>query len=585
MRRMKLRGWILFSFLVHAACISYAQSSKHYNSQLSKGSGSEASAGLTFTELPEAELVFNEGDVIPDPFEVKAVTTCKGELESGGDNENPQHYYVGSYQEFVAALQLAQDGDVINLSNHVAIKPDASFPNHLGVWEPFVLNKAIIIDGGADHNTLSFERGLPLELRADITFKDMNLTMIPEGGVNASFIYVSDSKAIFDNVSTTVDVGVAGVSDPRPTLVAGTYGTHDSAGEQAHIIIRNATYESTFAAILAGNQNTVKTTNTLIDIESEDLVVKEGVKLCGLDDSPMIGESLINTSSKRIKHYQGFEGGGASTLNFVEVSVIPQVTVLNIDDVQLKGLGTRVSFLDNSEGLNSVSVSEGAELTVAANADNNFSLALLCGPGTLVIPQYSTLMLGAVCNRPVVKVREWLYLKENILDFVVFGDEQAGDIIYHVNEEMYIRQDGQLEVYDSPYQPLIESYDASVQYMGETVELRGSDQVITRRWRAFDACGNEAFFEQSLIILSSVISSIEEVADLSFFIYPNPAANEFGFNRPELVQSLRIYDVNGRLLRSFPKKSSYQIDGLPSGLYFLVVKHAHGYSQFKLRKE
>lgn len=562
-----------------------AQSTNDKTSQLFDGSEAGDGSAITFTEIPEAEIILNEGEVIPAPFEVKAQTTCAEEAVPGDDNENAQQYSAGSYQEFINAIQLAQDGDVINLTNNVVIKPDNSFPNYLGVWEPFVLNKAITIDGGALQNKLSFERGLPLELQADITFKNMNLTMIPDINIKATFIYVSDAKVIFDNVSTTVEELIAGVSDPRPTIVAGTYDTHTSVGEQAHIIIRNATYESTFAAIMAGNQNTDKTTNTLIDIESGDLVVKEGVKLCGLSNMPMLGKSVINTSSKRIKYYQGFVYGGASTLNFKDVSVIPEVTVLNIDNVQLTGVGSRVKFSADTEGLNSVVINGGAELTFAEKADNNFTLGLLGGPGTLVIPQYSTFTLGAVRNRPVIKVWEWLYLKENILDFVVLSEEQPGDIIYYVNGEKYIRQDNQLVVYDGADQPVNELNDAAVQYLGETVVMNGDDQVITRRWRASDYCGNETFFVQTITIRSSITSGVEDVQDLSFFLYPNPASKEFRFNHPERVQSVSIYDVNGRLVRSFPQKSGYQVEGLPNGIYVIIVEHADGISQFKLKKE
>lgn len=583
---MMMKRLLLILFVMPIVLATYAQSTDDKTLLIFEGSEADNLSPITFTEIPEEEIVLNEGDVIPAPFEVKAKTTCTAEEADPGDgNENAQQYYAGSYAEFVSALQLVQDGDVINLTNHVAIKPDNTFPNYLGVWEPFVVDKAITIDGGALQNKLSFERGLPLELRADITLKNMNLTMIPEGGVNASFIYVSDTKVIFDNVSTTVEELIAGVPDPRPTIVAGTYGTHASMGEQAHIIIRNATYESTFAAIMAGNQNTVKTTNTIIDIESGDLVVKEGIKLFGLNNTMMQGKTIINTSSKRISSYEGLEIGGESTLNFKNVSVIPEVTVLNIDNVQLTGVGSRVKFSANSEGVNSAIINAGAELTFASKTVNNFTLELLGGPGTLVIPQYCTLTLGSVRNRPTIKVWEWLYYKENILGFVVLGNEQPGDIIYYVNGEKYIRQNDQLVLFDGADLPLNELNDAMVQYLGETVVKSGNDHVISRRWKASDYCGNEAIFEQTITILSSVTSGVEDVQDLSFFLYPNPASKEFSFNHPERVWSVKIYDINGRLVRYFPQKSSYQIYGLPKGLYFIIVEHADGRSRFKLKKE
>ncbi len=91
------------------------------------------------------------------------------------------------------------------------------------------------------------------------------------------------------------------------------------------------------------------------------------------------------------------------------------------------------------------------------------------------------------------------------------------------------------------------------------------------------ALQNKLSFERGL--------PLEDVQDLSFFLYPNPASKEFSFNHPERVCSVKIYDINGRLVRYFPQKSSYQIYGLPKGLYFIIVEHADGRSRFKLKKE
>src|SRR5690606_5278050 len=125
---------------------------------------------------------------------VKAMTTCSiGSSDPVEEPGSAEQYEVGTYDQLITTLNLVQHGDVIQLINDITIKPDNTFPNHLGVWEPFVFNKSITIDGGTTQFKLSFERGLPLALQANIIFKNMNLAMIPEAGIGASYVYVSDA--------------------------------------------------------------------------------------------------------------------------------------------------------------------------------------------------------------------------------------------------------------------------------------------------------------------------------------------------------------------------------------------------------
>lgn len=576
---------ILLFLVMSISSFTYAQSVEESAIQLSKSSEMLETSDLIFTDTPEEEIILSKDDIIPPPFDVRAKTTCANEVDDlQNNNEVFDEYYVGSYNELTNALQLVQDGDVIYLTSDVTIKPNDSFPHKLGVWEPFVLDKAITIDGGSMQNKLSLERGLPLELQADITFKNMNLTMIPEVSIKATYIYVSDTKVIFDNVSTDVEERVAGVSDPRPTLVAGTYATHSSCGDQAHIIIKNVTYESSFAAILTGNQASHKTSNTIIDIESESLIVKDGILLCGMNDAKMYGETIINTSSKKISHYEAFKDGGNATLNFKGVSVLPEVTVLNINNVRLSGSNTRVKLSEYSEGIHSIVIGRDAELTFASTMDNIFALKYLGGPGTLVIPQSSTLTLGAVMYAPVVKVREWLYSEDYILDYITYQDEQPGDIVYHVNNEKYIRQNNQLEVYSETEQPFDELNDALVQYLGETTLMDGENQVITRVWKASDNCGNENIFEQTITVDESVALGVWDDPEQPFYLYPNPASTEFYFNYPQRVRSVSIYGANGSLVKHYPRKENYSIDGLSRGIYIINVEHTLGSSKFKVVK-
>src|SRR5690606_34795669 len=127
----------------------FGQVSDIKSSRLSNISRTMDSSSIIFTELPEEELFLTEDDEIPAPFDVKAMTTCSiGSSDPVEEPGSAEQYEVGTYDQLITTLNLVQHGDVIQLINDITIKPDNTFPNHLGVWEPFVFNKSITIDGG-----------------------------------------------------------------------------------------------------------------------------------------------------------------------------------------------------------------------------------------------------------------------------------------------------------------------------------------------------------------------------------------------------------------------------------------------------
>ncbi len=541
---------------------------------------------ISFTSVPPQWMEISALDQIPAPFRVEAHTACAFDSPYFSDDApSGKIHNVGSYSEFVNALKIAVDNDIILLTNNVNIKPDSSFPNSHGVWEPFELNKAITIDGGNQQFKISFERGLPIELKANVTFKNLKLTMIPEVSIKATFVYVSDYRVVFDNVITKVDERVNGVPDPRPTIVAGYYGSHISMGRMAHIVVRNATSESTFEAIMAGNHNREKSTATIIDIEADDLRVTKGIQLRGLDGNKMTGRCVVNSCSKRISRYEADEDGEESILNFKNVSVYPEVTVINFDKVRLTGNSTQVKLASTSSGIRSAVINEGAELTFAPTNNNTYSLAMLGGPGTLVLPQNSTLTLAVVRNCPMVKVREWLFNYQDIMKYVVIEQEQPGDVMYFVNDKKYLKRNNQLELSTSSIQIENEPTDAEVLYLGEEVTDDGTRQTIKRSWKAVDFCQNQAIYTQTIVIVPSNSTAITDVDLADMVLYPNPVSDFFQLKTTGCVESVCVFGMNGALLCDLSLQSNFSVGHLPKGVYMVVVRCSNATKRFKIVKE
>lgn len=538
---------------------------------------------ITFVSVPDEYVEVYDGDDIPDVFDVKAVTFCKPVSVSGIGLALGNTIKVGSYAQFNQALNDAVDGDIIELEADITIKPDASFPNTLGVWHPLVISKALIISGGSLMYSLRLERGLPLALDADVVLKDINLNMIPEG-TKRTVIYVSDTSLVFDNVSTKADGNVAGVDDPRPTLVAGTWNGQPSAGSGAHITVKNAAYETIFEDIFTGNHNTAKSTPTDIHIESEEVRVKGVILSQSMEDEKlMVGTTTITTSSKRINRFEGAADGGVTNIGFINADVIPEVTMTNIEHVLLDDV-SKVKLSPSSAGVKSVTVKSGSMLTFSANESASIALETLEGAGTVVIPQNCHFTVDDVVNQPTIQVREWLMTPASILDFVHYDGEQPGDIIYLINGEQYIRKNGLLVKYDSTVTPDADLYDAYIEYLGEAKEDYDDEYVLTRTWRAYDDCGNEEFFEQMIVVVYDEVSTgVDRFENAVVSLYPNPVKDVFSISGVNVTR-VQVYNMLGVCVKTMDATGSYDISDLPDGVYFVVAESKGINNRFKITK-
>jgi hypothetical protein len=65
----------------------------------------------------------------------------------------------------------------------------------------------------------------------------------------------------------------------------------------------------------------------------------------------------------------------------------------------------------------------------------------------------------------------------------------------------------------------------------------------------------------------------EEVLNSNYTIYPNPAKTHFKIDSKIAINSIVIYDILGKTIRTFQSSESYDISGLDRGLYFVRVNN------------
>lgn len=129
----------------------------------------------------------------------------------------------------------------------------------------------------------------------------------------------------------------------------------------------------------------------------------------------------------------------------------------------------------------------------------------------------------------------------------------------------------------------------STEWKRERLDLsafsNSSDAVI--RFDYISALGGSISLDNIAIDDASVISEEEEIKELTFEMYPNPASNWLSVNYDyQEVNSLEIYDLKGSLMYSTTLTNSNQItitlDNFKSGLYILKLQGEKGIVAEKL---
>ncbi len=88
-----------------------------------------------------------------------------------------------------------------------------------------------------------------------------------------------------------------------------------------------------------------------------------------------------------------------------------------------------------------------------------------------------------------------------------------------------------------------------------------------------------------LYINTSTLST-EDFSASKINIYPNPTTDSFAIQSIEKIDSVAIYDIQGKLIKTFRTPlANYNIESLKTGIYFVKIKSNHKVISKKLLKE
>lgn len=75
---------------------------------------------------------------------------------------------------------------------------------------------------------------------------------------------------------------------------------------------------------------------------------------------------------------------------------------------------------------------------------------------------------------------------------------------------------------------------------------------------------------------------IDDFDTISFAIYPNPTNGYFAIKSNRSVEEISIFDISGKLIKTFTEQNEYDVSELSKGMYLINIKSSMGNSVEKL---
>jgi hypothetical protein len=76
-----------------------------------------------------------------------------------------------------------------------------------------------------------------------------------------------------------------------------------------------------------------------------------------------------------------------------------------------------------------------------------------------------------------------------------------------------------------------------------------------------------------------------ELSNASIVAYPNPVINSFQIDSSLDIENVKLYNINGRLVKTFKANTNYDISNLAKGIYIVDIKTQKGLKTLRILKE
>lgn len=101
-----------------------------------------------------------------------------------------------------------------------------------------------------------------------------------------------------------------------------------------------------------------------------------------------------------------------------------------------------------------------------------------------------------------------------------------------------------------------------------------------------DTGGNPAvFYIDALQVPVTSTLSVNDFDLNNLSVYPNPAKESFQIKGHATIESVKLYTIRGRLIKTFSNEVNYDISDLTTGIYIVKIKSSFGSKTLKIQKK
>jgi len=183
-------------------------------------------------------------------------------------------------------------------------------------------------------------------------------------------------------------------------------------------------------------------------------------------------------------------------------------------------------------------------------------------------------------------------------DVVSSGPDFVASIKFHVRKlygnsgSIDFTVDGTTDSFSLPSDPAAENLDAYEVFnplnFSQNVTISSVPTTITLDVNdIISDAASEAKFRFYNVTFTNVALGVDEfeLNKVSVVAYPNPVKNSFQLDSNNSIDSVELYNITGRLLKTFKEEANYDISDLATGIYIANIKTQLGSKTLRIVKE